>query len=91
MTEIEITHTIDVDKCIAKEIKELNNDHNILTLYSCCGHEKGSHGYIVVHEFDKELLIELGYKQNGWLEPGSRPHMTKYPTFETKSVCKGRC
>jgi hypothetical protein len=56
---ITITHDISVDLCIADEIEKLNNENNIFTLSSCCGH--GHTGYIVVCGGDIQKMIELGY------------------------------
>lgn len=54
-----ITHSIDVDSCIADEIEKLNNIDDIFTLSSCCGH--GNTGYIIVVGSDIEKMIHLEY------------------------------
>ena len=70
--EIMINHKIKVDDCIADEILELNNNYNILTLASCCGHGEDD-GFIVVHNdmYDSTIddigsdilkMLKLGYK-----------------------------
>jgi len=89
--KIKIQHSIDVDKCIATEIKDLNNKHNILTLYSCCGHEKGENGYIVVHEFSEGDMVKLGYEKQGIFQTNACGRGMLYNTFRANSVCKGRC
>lgn len=100
MRKIIIRHKVEIDHCIADEIKELNNKHNILTLYSCCGHDKDYYGYIVVHPDNISDMIELGYQYNGFFSstgfngtlkelPKEFPY--KFPSFTAKSVCKGRC
>jgi hypothetical protein len=91
MPEITISHTVDIDKCLTKEISELNNKHNILTLYSCCGHNKGDYGYIVVHEFNEEDMVNLGYEKQGVFRTNTCGREMIYNTFRPKSACKGRC
>ena len=59
-TNIRITHDISVDSCIADEIEKLNNEYDILTLSSCCGH--GDAGYIIVSGSDIQKMMGLGYK-----------------------------
>lgn len=59
-TNITIVHEIDVDSCIADEIKKLNNVDNIFTLSSCCGH--GETGYIIVAGSEIEKMTDLGYE-----------------------------
>lgn len=61
--EIIITQKIKVDLCLAEEIKELNNVHNIDTQFCCCGH--GGQGYIIVKDLDIEKMLSLGYKRTG--------------------------
>ena len=59
-TDIIITHNISVDSCIADEIRMLNNEYDIFTLSSCCGH---SHtGYIIVGGNDIDKMLALGYE-----------------------------
>jgi hypothetical protein len=66
MTLIRLTHSVDVDKCIAHEIRELTNKHNILTIYSCCGHKKGKRdGCIVVSPYSIADMQKLGYEFYG--------------------------
>lgn len=60
-TSITITHDIRVDSCIADEIKKLNNDNDIFTLSSCCGHGINV-GYIIVAGSEIEKMIHLGYE-----------------------------
>ncbi len=91
MTKITISHTFDADKCLTKEIQELNNKYNILTLYSCCGHEKGNHGFIIVHEFCEDDMVKLGYEKNGHFATLANGHANSYSSFRAKSVCKGHC
>lgn len=100
MSEITISHKVEVDECIEKEILELNNEHNILTLYSCCGHKKGNYGYICVHEHDEENILQLGYVKNGifktevqsWnLDKLSEYTKGSYYQFKPKSKCTGLC
>lgn len=59
-THIAVHHKISVDICIAEEIEKLNNDHNIFTLSSSCGHDKES-GSIIVAGSDIQEMIDLGY------------------------------
>ena len=90
-----VCHESYIDKCIADEIKELANKHNILTLYSCCGH--GEPGFIVVHPDDISKMKEIGYELNGefatpGVNEGQKPASLldikyKFPSFRTKSVC----
>ncbi len=63
--EITITQRILVDPCIAAEIKELNDVHNIDTHFSCCGHGYGKQGYIIVKELDAGKMERLGYIRKG--------------------------
>jgi hypothetical protein len=88
-TLITILHRVSMDKCIAEEVEELNNVHNILTLFSCCGH--GDIGYIVVHEHYEKAMEKLGYKKSGRFSTstsaGEDDHMNKYPAYEPKSEC----
>lgn len=63
VTSITITHTIEVDTCIAEEIKELNNVHGIITEFCCCGH--GGQGFIIVRDSDIKRMEKLGYKRHG--------------------------
>ena len=58
-TSIKITHSISVDSCISEEIEKLNNEHDVFTLSSCCGH--GDAGYIIVPSNDIQKMINLGY------------------------------
>lgn len=60
--EITITHKIKVDQCIADEILELNNKHNILTILSCCGHGDEKEAFLLVHDDDIGKIIKLGYE-----------------------------
>lgn len=57
---ITIKHDITVDSCIAEEIEKLNNDNNIFTLGSCCGH--GHSGYIIVCGNEIQEMFKLGYE-----------------------------
>lgn len=57
---ITITHNISVDSCIADEIEKLNNENNIFTLGSCCGH--GQAGYIIVCGNEIQEMSRLGYE-----------------------------
>ena len=59
-TNITIVHKIDVDSCIADEILKLNNEYDIFTLSSCCGH--GETGYIIVAGSEIDRMIKLGYE-----------------------------
>jgi tRNA(Phe) wybutosine-synthesizing methylase Tyw3 len=59
-TDITIVHHISVDECIANEIEKLNNDNDIFTLSSCCGH--GEVGYIIVAGSDIQEMVKLGYQ-----------------------------
>lgn len=58
-TDILIIHRIAIDSCIADEIEKLNNENDIFTLSSCCGH--GETGYIIVAGNDIQQMISLGY------------------------------
>lgn len=58
--DITVTHKISVDVCIADEIEKLNNENDIFTLSSCCGH--GETGYIIVAGSDIQQMIKLGYE-----------------------------
>ena len=57
---ITVIHDIPIDVCIADEIEKLNNEHNIFTLSSCCGH--GDTGYIIVAGRDIQEMIRLRYE-----------------------------
>jgi hypothetical protein len=59
-TDVIIVHKVSIDSCISGEIERLNNDNNVLTLSSCCGH--GDVGYIIVCGSDIQKMSELGYK-----------------------------
>jgi len=97
--EITINHKVQIDICIAEEIAELNNKHNILTLTSCCCHEKGCFGMVAIHPDCIEDLLKLGYVYNGIFQTTGRAGPTKgniemkyiFPTFITKSKCTGKC
>jgi hypothetical protein len=71
---------IPIDKCIANEIEELSNIHNIKTVASCCGHkkEKGFISAVIDNDTDKDKIISLGYK---YIEDSSR-------SFVPLSGCK---
>lgn len=58
--DITIKHNISVDSCISDEIEKLNNDNNIFTLSSCCGH--GHAGYIIVCGNDIQEMFKLEYE-----------------------------
>lgn len=58
--DITIAHKISVDSCIADEIEKLNNEDNIFTLSSCCGH--GNAGYIIVCGSEIQEMLKLGYE-----------------------------
>jgi hypothetical protein len=51
----------DIDVCISLEILDLWNK-GIITIESCCGHNKQS-GYIAVDKCCINQMLELGYKQ----------------------------
>jgi len=61
---VKVTHLIRVDKCIAKEIKMLNNKYNIVTEFSCCGHQN-DFGYVTIKADNQSdaLMAYLGYKE----------------------------
>ena len=97
-TTITIHHTIRVDKCVADEIKTLNNKYNIVTEYCCCGHQ-GKYGYVTVKTDDSaiELMEYLGYKPltlpREWAytlsDKGIRRVVTSIRTvFQLKTRCK---
>ncbi len=81
-TNITITHTIEVDACIAEEIKELNNVHGIVTEFCCCGH--GGKGYIIVRDANIKKMEELGYKRCG------RRYEFRYYTTLTRRSLEGQ-
>lgn len=91
--ELKINHIVEVDNCIAKEILELNNKYNILTLHSCCGHDEGDCGFVAVHPENIKDMIALGYVRNGkyTTQPNDKESEYEFPVFATKSVCKCRC
>jgi hypothetical protein len=69
MTMTRLTHRVRVDRCIAQEIRRLNNSFNILTLYSCCGHIIGKYeGCIVVSPYSIADMQELGYELRGTVQ-----------------------
>ena len=47
---IEISHKIEVDECLAEEVRELNNIYGIVTLACCCGHGDEQEAYIAVDD-----------------------------------------
>lgn len=59
-TVITILHKVTVDSCIAEELEELNNEKEIFTLGSCCGH--GLEGHILVGGDDVSKMLDLGYE-----------------------------
>ncbi len=59
-TDITVYHKISVDSCIAEEIRKLNNEDDIFTLSSCCGH--GNTGYIIVAGSDIKKMMDIGYE-----------------------------
>lgn len=59
---IKIAHNVSVDYCIAEEIKRLNDEHDIFTLSSCCGHGNGVSGYIIVSGDDINKMLKLEYE-----------------------------
>lgn len=67
---------IPIDKCIADEIDKLNNEHNIMTCFSCCGHQNDK-GWVSVIEECKNRMVSLGYN---YYKDDNR-------CFETKSMC----
>ena len=55
-----------IDICICKEIAELWFG-GIKTYESCCGHNKGRKGYIMIGKEDRYRMRRLGYKEdNKW-------------------------
>lgn len=54
---------IPIDACIAKEVEDLNNVHNVKTVMSCCGH-KEEKGFITTTDNDiyKDKMTSLGYQ-----------------------------
>ena len=94
---ITISHTISVDECIANEIIELNNKHNILTVNSCCNHKEGYYGSVAVHPDDIINMLVLGYVPSGvWNTTISKIVLKKaqkytFPNFQSKSKCTGKC
>lgn len=97
--EIRITQTIQVDPCIADEIAELNNTHNIDTMFSCCGH--GGQGYIIVRDLDIQKMLDIGYKRiwrrylntNYYVTDNRKVKSHEYVqwVFKSKSKCTGQC
>lgn len=67
---------ISIDKCIANEIDKLNNEHDIMTCFSCCGHQAYK-GWISVLKESKDRMISLGYS----------PCEDNDQCFESKSKC----
>ena len=51
---------VDIDVCIVLEVLELWNK-GIVTIESCCGHNKQP-GYIMVEECCIDEMLQLGYK-----------------------------
>ena len=62
-------YNISCDKCLAGEIKMLN-DFGIKTIGCCCGHQKLC-GYIQVSPEYVSKMQELGYKQSRQDENGN--------------------
>lgn len=60
-TEMKITLTVIVDRCMADELRDLN-ERGITTTYSCCGHRGTRPAHIVVDEPDIPKMLELGYE-----------------------------
>jgi len=57
-----VLHTvIPIDKCIAKEIEELNHKYGIITVYSCCGHGYRKGAFIAVRDEFHPKMIALDY------------------------------
>ncbi len=63
-SSIVIKHEIEVDNCLVEEILNLNNVHNILTLYCCCGHKNPEEAFIVVQDDCLDKMLELEYETN---------------------------
>jgi hypothetical protein len=55
---------VGIDNCLLEEIIWLW-ERGIVTLESCCGHNKVE-GYIAVAEKSIEKMQELGYRQSMW-------------------------
>ena len=88
-TDVTVIHKITVDICIAEEIKKLNNDNDIFTLSSCCGH--GETGYIIVAGDDIQEMIKLGYEitANKYLDNDIiSSDAIVMCGFKPKSICK---
>lgn len=77
---VELIHKTEIDDCIAKEIENLNNIHNIKTIYSCCGHQNNNAFILVYGEKDIRKMLELGYIK--------KSIFTYYIAFQPKSECK---
>ncbi len=86
-TDIIIEHKISVDSCISEEIKKLNNENNILTVSSCCGH--GNTGYIIVCDGDIKKMIGLEYDMTimRYLDGDITSDETVMCAFKPKSKC----
>ena len=94
--KVRVRHVIQVEPCIADEVKSLNNDHNIVTLYSCCGHHVGK-PWVKVKSDDIEKMKALGYKPLGteqvWIykfsdRGGRRIQTAVEQVFQLRSKCK---
>ena len=75
--KLTVSHTIEVDDCIADEVRELNY-LGIITLACCCGHGKKKNAFIAVHDDSYKMwkglleetseissfqqMLSLGYK-----------------------------
>ncbi len=92
-TGITITHNIAVDGCIADEIKKLNNEEDITTLSSCCGH--GESGYIIVMDKDIQKMVSIGYELTSmkYLDYDILGDRVTICAFKPKSkcFCNGNC
>jgi tRNA(Phe) wybutosine-synthesizing methylase Tyw3 len=59
-------HKVRVDSCLADELEQLNNNHGIVTTYSCCGHGDIDAAYILVRSYDVSKMLKLGYKKTNY-------------------------
>ena len=77
---------IEVDDCIAEEIKYLLNQ-NIHTCGCCCGH--GKIGFIQVIDEDIELMQQYGYKKYLYEDEFGGDDRNDAFMPKSKCICKG--
>ena len=99
MIEITVSHTFEVDDCIADEILILNQ-MGIQTIYCCCGHGDRRNAFIMTKTDHYSQMIDMGYVKKKPIiihkvyrqYPSGRryDHGSEQMTFLPKSKCHCR-